>query len=101
MDVYNRPLLLYRLRENGVKIMTDTKAEGITDRGVRVVNTKTLGRTIIAVDTVVLAEASEPDNALATSLRGKVPELYTVGDCRQPRKIVDAIYEGHYVARSV
>jgi hypothetical protein len=31
---------------------------------------------------------------LKKSLQGKVQEIHIVGDARQPRKIIDAVYEG-------
>ena len=45
-------------------------------------------------DLVVLALGSTPENRLANGLEGKVPEIHEVGDCQQPRKIIDAVYEG-------
>jgi thioredoxin reductase len=38
---------------------------------------------------------------LFNSLEGKVPEVYAVGDCREPLLIVDAIGTGSRVARGI
>lgn len=35
------------------------------------------------------------------SLEGKVPEVYAVGDCREPLLIVDASADGSRTARTV
>jgi 2,4-dienoyl-CoA reductase (NADPH2) len=47
----------------------------------------------------VLALGSErPNDAIYKNLEGKVSELYVIGDARQPREIVDAVYEGQEIA---
>jgi 2,4-dienoyl-CoA reductase (NADPH2) len=50
---------------------------------------------------VVLAVGVRPQNQLYEQLRGRVPELYLVGDAKRPRKAMDAIYEGAMVGRQV
>jgi len=50
------------------------------------------------VDTVVLVSGREPNNELAEALRGKVPELYEIGDCYTPRKVNHAIDHGFMTA---
>ena len=55
-------------------------------------------RTIESVDTVVMAGGGRANTDLYESLRGKVKELHTVGDCAQPRDIDMATYTGHKAA---
>jgi len=50
-------------------------------------------------DTVVLAAGSVSDDELYFKLKGKVKELYLIGDCAAPRKTDMAIEEGHRVGR--
>jgi hypothetical protein len=50
---------------------------------------------------VVVALGSKPVSSLAEKLDGKVAELYTVGDCNEPRRLEQAIYEGSLVARRI
>ena len=45
-------------------------------------------------DHIVLATGATPNKNLAQSLEGKVPELFEVGDCVEPRRIMEAIHEG-------
>ena len=52
-------------------------------------------------DTVVLAAGSVADDGLYFKLKGKVKELYRVGDCVAPRKTDMAIEEGHHVGRLI
>jgi hypothetical protein len=50
-------------------------------------------------DTIVLAAGNAADDKLYFNLKGKVKELYRVGDCVAPRKTDMAIVEGHRVGR--
>ena len=52
-------------------------------------------------NTVVFATGMSPNNELSKKLQGKVSELYRVGDCVQPRKIIDAIHEAAYFALQI
>ena len=58
-------------------------------------------REIVGVDTVVMATGARADDGLYRALKGRVPELYAVGDCYAPRKIPDAIRDGQRVGRMV
>lgn len=48
----------------------------------------------LEVDDIVLAAGAVPDKTLFESLKGKVSELYEVGDCVEARRIQEAISEG-------
>jgi hypothetical protein len=52
-------------------------------------------------DTVVLAAGNESCDQLYFALKGKVKELYRIGDCVAPRKTDMAIAEGHRVGRQL
>ena len=52
-------------------------------------------------DSIVLAMGQKADDALYMSLKGKVKELYRVGDSVAPRKVDMAIWEGHRVGREI
>jgi len=53
------------------------------------------------VDTVVLATGQIANDRLYGLLKGKVAELYAVGDCVAPRDVEAAIYEGQKVGRKL
>jgi hypothetical protein len=44
---------------------------------------------------------SAPDSALPRSFQGTAPEFYEVGDCREARRILEAIHGGHEAARKL
>jgi pyruvate/2-oxoglutarate dehydrogenase complex dihydrolipoamide dehydrogenase (E3) component len=79
-------------------MMTDSRIIKILDDGVIVMD-KHFREQKIEADAVVLAWGRAPKRDLAEGLQGKVPKLYTIGDCVSPREIVDAVKEGAYVAR--
>jgi mycofactocin system FadH/OYE family oxidoreductase 2 len=58
-------------------------------------------RKIEGIDTLVLVTGNQPEEALYFALKGKVKELYRIGDCVAPRKADRAIYEGHQVGRTL
>jgi NADPH-dependent 2,4-dienoyl-CoA reductase/sulfur reductase-like enzyme len=64
----------------------------ISERGVSIIDSYQM--LFLKADTVVLATGSKAENALAEQLKGLVPELYTIGDCVEPRNSMDAIHEG-------
>jgi len=46
----------------------------------------------------VLATGVESNDELEEALRALPVEYYKIGDCRKPRKAIDAIHEGFQVA---
>lgn len=52
-------------------------------------------------DTVVLAAGNVAEDSLYFALKGKVKEIYRVGDCVAPRKTDMAIIEGHRIGRRI
>ena len=61
-----------------------------------------LPRVIRLAWTYMMAYAGARSNTeLFKTIEGKVPEIYLVGDCVEPRRIYHAIHEGHAVAQQV
>jgi len=42
-----------------------------------------------------------PNNALVESLKGKVPEVYVIGDASKPREVMEAVLEGEEIALKI
>ncbi|MFA4836558.1 MAG: NAD(P)/FAD-dependent oxidoreductase, partial [Dehalococcoidia bacterium] len=100
MPSHLRAFLLPRLREKGVTMMTGVKYEQITDKGLTVTGRDGQSQ-LIEADTIVLAAGARPNTELMSKLQGKVPEIYAVGDCSEPRGILEAIADGSRIARLV
>ena len=57
--------------------------------------------TAVPADTVVLITPNQPMRELFDTLHDRVPNMSLVGDARQPRDLLQAIWEGHGVARAI
>ena len=58
-------------------------------------------KTFSGYNSIVLAMGNRVEDALYKSLKGKVSELYRIGDCVAPRKIDMAIVEGDKTGRMI
>lgn len=96
-----RALLLKRLCEQEVKILTNSIIYEITKGGVSILDKESSRRKSIRAENIVLSLGAKPNVELFKELKGKVKELYRIGDCVKPRKIIDAIYEGFHIAREI
>ena len=73
--------LFYWFREKGVVMMPGVKPVAVTAKGLTVLTKQGYNQTIKA-DSVVPAIPMRPNTELFESLKGKVPEVYAIGDCR-------------------
>jgi len=97
----DRDFLLKQMEENKVVFEVGVREfKEITPKGIKFID-KEGNEALLEVDTVVLATGARPDNALAKSLAGKVPELYEAGDCVEARRLYEAIHEGADVALKI
>jgi len=95
-------MLVVRNTSKGVKFNTSTAVSGIKGKVVTTRNIYTqVEKRIRDVDTVVLVTARESDDKLYKELKGKVAELYRIGDCVAPRRIGDATHDGHLIGRLI
>jgi 2-enoate reductase len=94
------PLLLDYIREAGVNTLTHTALKSIVDKGVKITD-KDGKEQLIEVDTVILALDRVPNGGLMNKLEGKVPELYQVGDCVEPKHLQNAIHSAYLTAREI
>jgi NADPH-dependent 2,4-dienoyl-CoA reductase/sulfur reductase-like enzyme len=90
--------LKFRLGGLGVTIVPSSTVSGIDGGTVRVTNLLTR-RTedLHGVDTVIYAGPYQKENALFAALEGRVP-VTAVGDCLAPRRVLEAMREGHDTA---
>ncbi len=101
MDPLPAAVFLKRLQKEGVQVLTgyaitrfQTDQEG---------NTTVFARPwperegeperAFPAETVVIALGLEPENRLAQEIQGR-PGVFVVGDAREPREILDAVWEG-------
>jgi 2,4-dienoyl-CoA reductase (NADPH2) len=93
--------LLDWFEKKGVTMITGIKEYlEINDKGLVVLSPNGYKMTIQA-DNVVPAVPLKADTELFQKLQGKYKEIYCVGDCKEPKLIVDAIGAGFNIARSI
>jgi 2,4-dienoyl-CoA reductase (NADPH2) len=88
------------LGEKGVPMITRAKVNSITNKGVNI-TTKEGKTQFVEGDTIVPALPYEPNTELFNSLKSKVPDLKLIGDSKDPRLILDAVYEGWSAGNSI
>ncbi len=91
--------IMAELKRLGVKILTETKAVGVTPEGLETQGKN--GKSLIPADCVVVAAGSRPENTLLSELQGVVPEILVIGDAQEPRNALTAIREGLEAGLSV
>ncbi|NIS69429.1 MAG: FAD-dependent oxidoreductase [Proteobacteria bacterium] len=101
MEPLNRQGLMEALGEKSVVLINNKETVEILENGITVTDKETGESLFIAGDCIVIARGSQPARTLADRLADKVDELYTTGDCNEPRAIMEAIYEGSLIARRI
>jgi 2,4-dienoyl-CoA reductase (NADPH2) len=97
MTVDNQRRLVGWLNEKGVTMFTGVKHEEITSKGL-VITSKEGKQTTIESDTTVLILPLKPNTDFIKSLEKVAPEIYPIGDCREPHLIAEAIADGWQIA---
>jgi thioredoxin reductase len=93
-------LMRQRLLKKGVTFTPDIavlEIQGTTIKGLNVYSNALID--FEGYDTVVLVAGNRVEDSLYFALKGRVKELYRIGDCVAPRKMDMAILEGHRVGR--
>jgi len=91
-----------RLAQKGVTFTPDfavVEIKGLEVRGLNFYSNEWL--TFRDHDSVVYALGNRAEDGLYKALKGKIKELYRIGDCVAPRKIDMAILEGDRVGRII
>ncbi len=95
----NRARLKEELKETEIEVKCSTRLLRINEKGITVQGKK--GEDDIPADTIVLALGAKSQDSLLRKIEGKVKEIYSVGDCVSPRKMIDAIHEGFEAALKI
>lgn len=95
-----RARLFKWLDRKGATTITEARYEEITKKGLTIIN-KGGERQTIRANTIVPAIPLRPNTELFKILEGKVPEIYLIGDGREPHLIIDAIEEGSRIASAI
>jgi 2,4-dienoyl-CoA reductase-like NADH-dependent reductase (Old Yellow Enzyme family)/thioredoxin reductase len=93
-------LLTERLPKAGIQSITKRVIAEISEKGVTVLDP--LGKkSLVEAENVIIALGSKSANPLEEKAREIVPEVYVIGDAKEPRQIINATFEGASVARLI
>jgi 2,4-dienoyl-CoA reductase-like NADH-dependent reductase (Old Yellow Enzyme family)/thioredoxin reductase len=95
----NRARLKEELSQTDIDVRCKTQLVEIHQEGVRVRGES--GEYTIPIGTVVLALGAESCDSLSAALKGKILEVYSIGDAVTPRKLLEAIHEAYEVASKI
>lgn len=95
----SRWVLIKRLRDAGVSILTRTRFAGMEEGQAMVESDGKQQK--LAADSVVLAVGMRPDTTLHDALKDKSEDLHLVGDCVTCKTMSEAIHSGWEAGRTV
>jgi len=99
MGLSMRTRLFARLRSKKVQMMAGVNVREITNQGVHIVD-QDGRRQFIKGETVVLATGFKPNRSLLDILCDENIETYLVGDCVEPRNIMEAVADAFRISRN-
>ncbi len=94
-----RWVILQELRNLGVEMVSELDYKEITDDGLTIIQDG--GEKLIPADTIVVAAGGDPDDGLYHALEGKVAEIYRIGNAKEVRNCLAAVYEGAEIGRAI
>jgi 2,4-dienoyl-CoA reductase-like NADH-dependent reductase (Old Yellow Enzyme family)/thioredoxin reductase len=99
MEPMARKFLLRALEELNIPVMTDTDVTKVEGGTVHLMTGVEEG-SIEGVDFIVYTKGMVPEDSLKERLAGKVP-VYSIGDCREIGRAMDAIHDAYHCAMSL
>ncbi|HVN94830.1 MAG TPA: FAD-dependent oxidoreductase [Syntrophorhabdaceae bacterium] len=96
----NRIMLLDLMTAHGVKTITGAEVQEIACNSVMIARAS-FEKNEVPAQTVVIATGMQPRDGLYRALNNKIAHLYALGDCREPRNITGAIWDGYEVGRTI
>ncbi|MBR4693026.1 MAG: FAD-dependent oxidoreductase [Oscillospiraceae bacterium] len=97
---FNLPILLKRLRDNGVEMRYETSVLEIGEKGV-LVRAADGTEELLEADTVIAAFGIRADRAELEALQDLVPETYVIGDAHKVGVIGDATGDAYRVCLQI
>ena len=93
-------MMLDLLKFHGVRIITGLTLTGVDAGGVTLMD-RAFNSTRVDCDSVIIAVGFRANRTMYDELLGATPNLYLIGDAREPRNIRGAIWDGYEVARGI
>jgi NADPH-dependent 2,4-dienoyl-CoA reductase/sulfur reductase-like enzyme len=100
LESMTKKILLQKLQENKVKILTETCLSKIDDNGI-FINEKDGMELYIETEKVIIAIGTRSDNSLYEKIKDLGYEIHQIGDCLEPSSAKAAIYDSAVLGRSI
>lgn len=96
----NKIMLIDLMKKNNIKIITNNALLKITDDGAVLIDDHFNIQSVMA-DTVAIAVGFDSNRELYDKVRGKIVDLYMVGDAEAPSNVMNAIWSAYEVALNI
>ncbi|MGD9225441.1 MAG: FAD-dependent oxidoreductase [Desulfobacterales bacterium] len=100
LESMTKKILLGRLKENNVKIMTETRLMRVAGAGAVVVRNDGT-ELLVRAERVIFATGTRPCNRLYEKVKSLGYETHQIGDCLEARSAKAAIYESAILGRRI
>jgi pyruvate/2-oxoglutarate dehydrogenase complex dihydrolipoamide dehydrogenase (E3) component len=100
LESMTRKILIKKLKENNVRVMTKCKLSKVVDDGVVLIDADDK-ESFIKAERIVITIGNRPDNRLFDQIMHLGYEIHQIGDCLEPRSAKAAIYEGALLGRAI
>jgi len=99
LELSTKKVIQKRLEKNRVRIISKAHFKGFEKRKVRIDHEGI--EEYLDGDQVIIAIGAKPENSLFQEIKGKMEQVYAIGDCVEPRGIQEAISEGAMIGRAI
>jgi len=96
----NRLMLLDLLKFHKVEVLTHTSLLEVLEDGALLIDHE-LRRRYSSADGIVVAVGLKPERGLYQALRNQNPNLYGIGDCRNPQNVMNAVWDAYEIGRMI
>ena len=100
IESVTRRVILKKLKENQVQILTECRLSRVAKNGVFIID-KEGKELFLEGERVVIAIGNRPDNRIFDQIRSLGITIYQIGDCNEPRSAKAAIFEGAEIGRAI
>ncbi len=100
LEPMTRKILLRKLKETHVKIMTETRLLRVETNGVRLAHSDG-SEQMLEAEKVILAAGTRPLDKLYKKVKSLGYETYQIGDCLETRSAKAAIFDSAVLGRSI
>ena len=99
----NKEILLDLLAYHGVEIRTNAKLVEVTDEYIELLDERYNTKCTMEYESLVLSTGLHPQDNLYKTLESNFPQMdiYSIGDCKKPGKIMNAVWDAYHIASSI